>query len=853
MRRYDYDRAIADFSRQLRENPTHIESIQRRAEASRLLGRYEAALADYNHYIALRPNDDRALLSRSLLLSYAGRYREAIVDFTTSIEKSPREASVYLARGQAYSRLAEYPNAVADFGKSIELRPGHADTFLERGSTILLADGDLNSAVADFSRAVQLNPYLGVALTRRAETYIKLGKPDLAAADLTEAIRLDPMSPQLLSLRGEAFEKSGALSAALADYTAASNLDPANTKLLLCQARIQRATNRPDDAEMTLTKAIRLASGNVDFVVARAELLFSLGRHDAALADYMDVAHRVPDHAVAHHGQASVYLVRGDYEQAFAFLERALALDPKNPVYLYDKARCLSAFRRYDDAFTDANLAVEINPEYHAARKMCAEIHIRESRYEDAYADLAILVAKQPRESTGYFLRGLLESRRNRHEAAVVDYSKAIRLNPKYAEAYSERGYSHRVLKKNWAAFTDLLEAVQLDAKYAVEYLVQCGIMHGAKQQYPRAIADFAIALQLEPENKSALRGKSLVIDLIRKTKSKESILNNIPYSKDAASTTEAAILSGALLDHPHKPKMQRKAKKGTKNQKAKRKARLTVDEMIARQMQENDEIAPIQLTENDAIPVNVVAELKPQPVPGEAPIPVGTGVQKPLSQSIKKPSPLTGTGTIPNLKALVKAKQQSKSDKKPGLLAGLFGFMNPKSSANGKNAPKKLGKQAEADAAIQRKEKIKGYAKYALVPLGFFFIGYTLYDNLSGPSIAGALARAEAAGYPISHTITATDLWKEYSKDLAAANKKYVEKYAQVTGKVKKIINTPNKAAILLESSHATFVIECPVLNRDDLALAKVGADITLQGEVIEQRKLDANIILQQCKVRSE
>src|SRR5260370_25990936 len=48
------------------------------------------------------------------------------------------------------------------------------------------------SAVADFSRALEINPDSALALARRGETYLMLGSHDEGVADLDRAIEIDP-------------------------------------------------------------------------------------------------------------------------------------------------------------------------------------------------------------------------------------------------------------------------------------------------------------------------------------------------------------------------------------------------------------------------------------------------------------------------------------------------------------------------------------------------------------------------------------------------------------------------------------------------------------------------------------
>jgi tetratricopeptide (TPR) repeat protein len=114
--------------------------------------------------------------------------------------------------------------------------------------------GELDLAVADLSKALELRPAYDFARFRRAQCYLDLGKPSEAEADLEEILRQHPEdaapramwaelrtrrgAPSELSAmpaprdafglmqRGAVFAQNGELSLGLADYDAAYALLP---------------------------------------------------------------------------------------------------------------------------------------------------------------------------------------------------------------------------------------------------------------------------------------------------------------------------------------------------------------------------------------------------------------------------------------------------------------------------------------------------------------------------------------------------------------------------------------------------------------------------------------------------
>ena len=74
--------------------------------------------------------------------------------------------------------------ALAQLDRALALAPGHADALNNRGNS-RAAKGDLQSAIADFSEAVDLYPgaLKAKAYNNRARALAQKGEPDRALAD----------------------------------------------------------------------------------------------------------------------------------------------------------------------------------------------------------------------------------------------------------------------------------------------------------------------------------------------------------------------------------------------------------------------------------------------------------------------------------------------------------------------------------------------------------------------------------------------------------------------------------------------------------------------------------------------
>jgi len=75
------------------------------------------------------------------------------------IEANPRNANAYVKRAKARDELEKHTQAVTDITRAIEITPNQAEFQNLRGS-MRFKTGDIAGSLADYDRAIQLNPKL---------------------------------------------------------------------------------------------------------------------------------------------------------------------------------------------------------------------------------------------------------------------------------------------------------------------------------------------------------------------------------------------------------------------------------------------------------------------------------------------------------------------------------------------------------------------------------------------------------------------------------------------------------------------------------------------------------------------
>jgi tetratricopeptide (TPR) repeat protein len=102
-----------------------------------------------------------------------------------------KSGTEYLDRGDKNNNKTDYDLAIAEFDRAIKLDPNNATAYFGRGRGYL-RKGDNSRAVADYSQALRLNPNDVISYSNRGRAYARMGDYDNAVADFESALRIDP-------------------------------------------------------------------------------------------------------------------------------------------------------------------------------------------------------------------------------------------------------------------------------------------------------------------------------------------------------------------------------------------------------------------------------------------------------------------------------------------------------------------------------------------------------------------------------------------------------------------------------------------------------------------------------------
>ena len=243
--------------------------------------------------------------------------------------------------------------------------PTDAAGFTRRGSA-LVSRRDFPAALADFSRAIELEPQVAQHYYDRAMVRLSLRQPVLAMADLDQALKLKPEDPHGLEIRGELYLSQGDAARAATDFDAAITAAPQDAGLGLRVAgayerynRFEAAIARYDTWIAAHPKADRTAEALNGRCWARALWNRDL---DKALADCNAALKQGLTNSNFLGSRGLVHLRRGELDAAIADYDASIKLQPKSAWSLYGRGLAKRKKGPTTEGDADVQAALAIAP-----------------------------------------------------------------------------------------------------------------------------------------------------------------------------------------------------------------------------------------------------------------------------------------------------------------------------------------------------------------------------------------------------------------------------------------------------------------------------------------------------------
>ncbi|MBI4612590.1 MAG: tetratricopeptide repeat protein [Planctomycetes bacterium] len=316
----------------------------------------------------------------------------------------PRTGLEYEHRGTARSLQNDLEGALADLTRAIELDPGLGSAYLNRGA-VRKAMGDLEGAIADYTRAAEIGPARAAIYLNRGAALAARGDSRRAIEDYDRAIEIDPGYAAAYTNRGNARANLGDAAGALEDFGRAIELDPG-----LSIAYVNRG-------------AIRAEAGDLD----------------GAIEDFTVAIEIDPRSSSAHANRGLARQEKGDLAGALEDLDRAIELDPRNPNFPFNRGIALESMEDYAGALEEFTRAAELDPRFAEAHYKKGAMLLALDDFPAAIGPFDLATRLAPAFWQAWASRGIALAGVGRSEEAAASFDRALEVAPpEYRERIEE-------------------------------------------------------------------------------------------------------------------------------------------------------------------------------------------------------------------------------------------------------------------------------------------------------------------------------------------------------------------------------------------------------------------------------
>ena len=268
--------------------------------------------------------------------SRCGIWKNSMTLWNSVISENNKVSVAYNNRGLLFAKDDNLEIALNDFNKALELNAEYPEALSNRGHAFT-NQMKYDEAIADLNKAILLRPDFTDAYNNRGRALTSLKKFNEAVIDLNKAIELKPYFAEAYYNRGIAFVSLEKFAEAERDFNKTIELKPDFADVYNYKGILFGTMNRQEDALKNFSKTIELRPNQIDAYMNRAITLRSLKRNEEAVDDYISVINLNPNQADAYYNKALLEYDSGNKEEACSDFLNASKLGYSIATEAFDK------------------------------------------------------------------------------------------------------------------------------------------------------------------------------------------------------------------------------------------------------------------------------------------------------------------------------------------------------------------------------------------------------------------------------------------------------------------------------------------------------------------------------------
>ncbi|MGB9198370.1 MAG: tetratricopeptide repeat protein [Terriglobales bacterium] len=464
------DKALAEFGSLYQEHPKDLIVKKNYIQLLVMHDRLDEAAKLNDELLKAQPGDEDTAVYKGEIQIRSGKSSDAADTLQNLLRNDPDNAVAHYQLGIAFDQMGNGNRAEAEWQAAVRLQPDliEAHGALARAA---IQRNDASALAQEAEQIISLQPTApdGYLLRGMAE----LNRKQYAPAEhyLNQAIQRAPNNPAPYIQMGNLKRQLNQLADAQKAYQQALNLDPNSTDALggvvnvdIMQKQSERGIARireqvakyPNNsgfhvmlgdqlqsekkdltgAEAEYKRAIELNKNNVAAVLKLGLVQKARGQDDMALQTFLDAAQNNPKQATFYVLAGGIYMARQDWERSRQMYQKALAIQPDDPVASNNMAYVmLQQGGNVDVAFEMAKTARRQLPDNPSSADTLGWAFYKKNVYGSAIELFQEAVKKEPQNAVYNYHLGMAYAKNGQAALARQQLDRVSRIKPNSSEA----------------------------------------------------------------------------------------------------------------------------------------------------------------------------------------------------------------------------------------------------------------------------------------------------------------------------------------------------------------------------------------------------------------------------------
>lgn len=349
-------------------------------------GHYEAAAAGFEAIVATDPKNSNARNMLVQLYDKMGNPQKQYEAAAKGQALFPDDESWNYTCGEAAIKMGKTAEALALADAFTAKYPDSAYLYIIKGLA-LDAQGKVQLAIAAYSKTIRLHPGNAYAYLCRGKDFATISRYQNAISDFTAIIGFGQEVDEVYNRRGLAYYSLQQYPEAEQDFTKAITLNPANAYAFANRGWIYLAKEdyTAATADFTRSSTIDATYSDAWYGLARTS---DKQKNSAAAISYIQKAISLNNKMPVYYAQYSSLLLAADRNaEGLAAANTLLGLEEKNGDGFILKATALSNLKNYDEAVSAITAGINYYPDNYLMYSLRSFIYKQQGKVALAAAD----------------------------------------------------------------------------------------------------------------------------------------------------------------------------------------------------------------------------------------------------------------------------------------------------------------------------------------------------------------------------------------------------------------------------------------------------------------------------------